>query len=196
MGNKPAVIVTNGGRNYTTTDRAQHDYYATDPKAIDRLVEFEIFSKEVWEPACGGLHLSKRLEEKGYTVYNTDIVKRVPNMQVLDFLQYNPPGKNTIDIITNPPYKKAREFVEHALAISENGVKVAMFLKLTFLESKGRYNFFMENPPKKLYVFSGRMGCAINGEFDKHSQSAVAYAWYIWQVGWKGAPIIKWISPE
>ena len=196
MGNKQAVIVTNGGRNFTTTPRAAYDYYATDPRAIDRLLEKETFTNEIWEPACGGLHLSNRLIQKGYKVYSTDIVRRADNMQVLDFLQYNPPAKNSIDIITNPPYKKGIEFVQHAIEISEGGVKIAMLFKLTFLESKKRYEFFKKHPPKTLYVFSSRITCAMNGDFNKQNQGAIAYAWYIWQVGWKGDPNIKWISPE
>lgn len=196
MGNKTAAIVTNGGRNFTVTSRAEYDYYATDPNAIDSLLEYEQFSNEVWEPACGGLHISNRLTEYGYTVLCTDIVQRVPNIKVLDFLGYEPQTKNTKDIITNPPYKQAKEFVEHALEISRGGVRVAMFLKLTFLESKSRYSFFKKYPPKCLYVFSGRMGCALNGDFESQSQSAIAYAWYIWQVGYKGYPIIKWIPPK
>lgn len=35
--------------------------------------------------------------------------------------------------------------------------------------------------------------CAKNGEFEKYSSSAVAYAWFIWEKGYKGNPIIKWI---
>ena len=46
------------------------------------------------------------------------------------------------DIITNPPYKYALEFVEHALNIVQQGRKVAMFLKLTILEGKARKAFF------------------------------------------------------
>lgn len=42
------------------------------------------------------------------------------------------------DIITNPPYKYALEFVERALESVLPGRKVAMFLKLQFLEGQKR----------------------------------------------------------
>jgi DNA modification methylase len=97
------------------------------------------------------------------------------------------------NIITNPPYKHALEFVEHALKLANK--KVAMFLKLTFLEGKGRYKFFQENPPRRIYVFSYRAMCYLNGDDtikDKKS-SAVAYAWFVWEKGFKGKPEIEWI---
>ena len=65
-----------------------------------------------------------------------------------------------MDIITNPPYKIAKEFVEHALEVITEGHKVAMFLKLTFLESKKRRELFEKYPPKVIYVSSSRLQCA------------------------------------
>ena len=51
------------------------------------------------------------------------------------------------NIVTNPPYKYAQEFVEKALSIIPEGKKVAMFLKLTFLEGKARRALFRSTPP-------------------------------------------------
>ena len=45
------------------------------------------------------------------------------------------------DIITNPPYKYAKEFVEKSLELIREGGKVAMLLKLTFLEGQKRQVF-------------------------------------------------------
>ena len=72
-----------------------------------------------------------------------------------------------------------------------------MFLKLTFLEGKARYSeIFAKTPPKKVYVFSERVMCAKNGEFDRMREgggSAVAYAWFVWRKGYAGDTIVKWI---
>lgn len=98
------------------------------------------------------------------------------------------------DIITNPPYKYAAEFVEHALEVIEDGNKIAMFLKLTFLEGEKRRELFRTNPPRKIYVFTKRINCALNGEESFfNSSSAVCYAWFIWQKGNKEKPVIDWI---
>lgn len=52
------------------------------------------------------------------------------------------------DIITNPPYGLATEFAEHAMNIITDGHKVAMFLKIQFLETQKRYELFKKYPPK------------------------------------------------
>lgn len=91
----------------------------------------------------------------------------------------------------------AKEFVLHALDLVNDGNKVYMFLKLTFLEGKARYKeLFSKYPPKIIYVFSERVMCAKNGDFEGMKAgggSAVAYAWFVWQKGWKGKPTIEWI---
>lgn len=193
-GNRRSSIVTNGGRNYTETEREPFDYYATDPRAVPPLLENESFKNIIWECACGEKHLSNEIEKHGYKTINTDLIIRGGGMTQLDFLKYVPDTPNQLDIITNPPYKHAKQFIEHAIEISAPGVKIAMFLKLTFLETKNRYRFFMKHPPKKVYVFSHRVQCAMNGRFDIYSNNAVAYAWYVWVVGWNGEPVIRWLE--
>ena len=110
--------------------------------------------------------------------------------EVKDFYSYK---EWNGDIVTNPPYKYAKEFIEHSLKIIKPGRKVIMFLKITFLESKGRKKLFIENPPKTIYISSSRITCAKNGNF-KNSSSAVGYAWYVWEKGIKQDPIIKWFN--
>ena len=52
------------------------------------------------------------------------------------------------DILTNPPYKYAKEFIEHAMTIIPDGRKVFMFLKLQFLEGKARGEERIKRIPK------------------------------------------------
>lgn len=136
----------------------------------------------------------KALQQNGYDVIATDIVDRgCPNVGIMDFFTL---GECKCDIITNPPYKYAKEFVEHALDIVGYGRKVAMFLKLTFLESKSRKALFEKYPPKKIWVFSERVQCAKNGDFELYKKSgatAVAYGWFVWEKGYKGEPTVGWI---
>ena len=69
-----------------------------------------------------------------------------------------------------------------------------MFLKLTFLEGKRRKQLFKTNPPIRVWVTSSRLKCALNGKFDEMTGSAASYAWYVWEKGYKGDPIIKWFN--
>lgn len=98
---------------------------------------------------------------------------------------------NNRDIITNVPYRFASEFVEHALDISVDGVKVAMLLKIQFLEGKKRRQLFEKYPPKYVYVFSERIECGKNGVFT--GGSAVCYMWAVWVKDEKSEPIIRWL---
>jgi hypothetical protein len=140
---------------------------------------------------CWGGHIASVLTHNGYEVIAQDVINRgYPGTTIKDFLAQD---HNEHDIITNPPYILAKEFAEHALDISPEGTKIAMFLKLTFLESQSRKAFFNYYPFKTLYVFSQRRNCAKNGDFEKYTSSAVAYGWYVWEKGFKGNPIIKWI---
>lgn len=99
------------------------------------------------------------------------------------------------DIITNPPYKYAIEFVLRALDLVQQGRKVYMLLRLQFLEGKERYDIlYKDNPPKTIYVFSSRCNCARNGDFDKYpNNGALAHAWFVWEKGYKGDTVVKWI---
>ena len=65
---------------------------------------------------------------------------------------------------------------------------------MQFLEGKERGEFYKENPPKVIYVARGRLKCAKNGDFEAMGSSAQAYAWFIWEKGYKGDTIVKWIN--
>ena len=136
------------------------------------------------------------LKEAGYRVKSTDLIDRgYPSTEVVDFLKVTREDvlrEPQMDIVTNPPYTYAKEFVEHAMDISSNGTKVAMLLKLTFLEGKKRRELFDKYPPMRVYVFSSRISCGKNGVFT--GGRAVAYAWFIWEKGVTRDPVIKWIN--
>ncbi len=187
-----------GASNHSEDERQQYDYYATEPKAVELLLAEERFAPMIWECACGEGHLSKTIEKAGYYVVSTDLIYRGFGYPLsVDFLTPKDECCFSGDIIMNPPYKYALEFVKQALRVVMPSRKVAMFLKLTFLEGRKRKDFFRDNPPKTIYVSSSRLLCAKNGDFEKIRDaggSAVAYAWFVWQKGYSGDPVIKWIN--
>ncbi len=193
-GNQNSIYKTLGASNHTEGERQSDDYYATEPKAAELLLEQEDFHHTIWECACGEGHLAKVFEAHGHDVIATDLIYRgYGDPEPLDFL------KDTLDdfegdIITNPPYKYALEFVQKALESVKDGRKVAMFLKLQFLEGKARKELFQKTPPRIVYVSSSRLLCAMNGEFDKITSSAVAYAWFVWVKGFTGETTVRWIN--
>ncbi len=187
-----SIYATIGASSHSMGERDIDDYYATDPRAMEELLKFEVFHRNVWEPACGGGHLSSVLKEHGYSVRNSDVVDRMGDggVELLDFIEGDT-GTWEGDIITNPPYSFAQQFVEKALSTVVDGSKVAMFLKLTFLEGKKRKSLFAKHPPKRVYVFSSRVACAKGGDFSSTQSSAVAYAWFIWEKGYNMDTIVR-----
>ena len=120
---------------FHSADREQFDFYATEPKAVELLLEEEQFQQNILEPCCGLNHITDVLRNKGYQVTTSDLIDRGIRAEVKDFFEYEYWGG---DIVTNPPYSQAVEFVEHSLKITEVGSKIAMFLKIQFLEGKKR----------------------------------------------------------
>lgn len=193
-GNSTSVYANLGASSHSDTERENNDYYATPPSAVEELLKREKFCHYVLEPAVGG-SIADVLVNNGYEVQSMDIIDRgYDKTEVRDFLSVcKDDVRMSPDIITNPPYALAKEFVEHALDISMDSVKVAMFLKIQFLESKKRYDLFKKYPPKKIYVFVNRVNCGKNGIFGKES-SAVCYAWFVWEKGYTGLPQVDWIG--
>lgn len=191
MRSNRCVFAPLGASNHSAEEREKHDYYATEPKAVELLLEQEVFTKNILEPMCGEGHICDILKGHGYNVIAYDLIDRGYGA-VKDFMSID---KWDGDIISNPPYTGAIDYVAHAIDIIPNGSKVAMFLRLQFLEGKARRKYFETNPPKIIYVPSGRLNCAKNGDFEKYRKAnAVCYAWFIWEKGYTGAPQIKWIN--
>lgn len=148
-GNKKSTFATLGASSHSASDREMHDYYATEPSTIDDLFAVHKFSDTIWESACGEGHLSKRMEEYGKSVFSTDLIDRGFGTGGVNFLQLSDEWEG--DIITNPPYKYAKEFVEKSLELINDGAQVAMFLKLTFLEGQKRRKLFDLYPPQFIF---------------------------------------------
>lgn len=163
------------------------------PLAVENLLEKESFSNKIWEPAAGLNHITNVLINHGHYVYTSDIVQRLPSITVQDFLTTD--MKWDGDIITNPPYSLATQFVEKTMDILVPGNKLAMLLRLLFLESSCRVALFKKYPPKVIYVSSKRITCANGGDFINCTKgSAICYAWFVCEKGFTGDPIIKWFN--
>ncbi len=171
------------------TDREENDFYATDSRAIWDLANFIDISWIVWENACWDWALSKELEKLPNVtkVISSDLIDRGYWYQ-LDFL------KNYKDIkadwiITNPPYKHWREWIEKSLV---SAPKVAVLMKLVFLESVDRYNFFKTIWLKKVLVYSKRLWVYKNNIKTKNSW-LIAYCWLIFERDYKWEVTLDWI---
>lgn len=192
-GNKRTTFATMGASNHVDFDRETNDYYATDPIAVRKLLSSEDFSGPIWECACGEGHLSKEIIALGYDVHSSDLIDRGYGTTPVDFLAVDTRSPGDYNIITNPPYKFANQFMMKGYSLLQPGRKLALFLPIRYLEGKERKaKIFDRFPPKTIHISSGRIVCALNGEFEKVSGSAMAFAWFVWQKDWEGETSVKW----
>lgn len=192
-GNTKSVFTTIGASNHSDKIRPAFDFYASPSSIITSLLQkHSIPYLPIWECASGENNLVYPLEQVGYKVITSDIVERnAPIDYVEDFLQTK--ELRAPIILTNPPYREAKEFILHSI---ELGAKyVYMFLKTTFLEGQERYNdLFSKYPPKEIWVFSKRVQVALNNDPEEFKKSsAVSYSWFIWEKGFTGDPTIHWL---
>lgn len=182
----------------TTRDRVDNDYYATPYESTEALLVVEQFEGDFIEPCVGGGHIAEVLKRyyPNSNIIGVDLVNRgYDNTVVQDYLTYNFDGN--FNIVTNPPYSMAQEFLEHSMDQIHKGKKVAMFLKIQFLEGNKRKELFKKYPPKYVYVFSKRQNPWRNGssvdEKGKPWSSTMCFAWFVWEKGYNGDTIVKWI---
>lgn len=168
------------------------DFYQTPQWAIEALLDVEKFEGSVYECCSGAGAISKVLEDQGYSVISSDIreddnvygTKGVNMLELEDEVVAN-------NIVTNPPFFCAQQVIEKSLKLTDK--KVVMLLKLTFLESERRKEFFENTPLSRVYVFRKRVTMYPEGTEKPKNSSTVTYAWFIWEHGYKGEPVIRWI---
>jgi hypothetical protein len=170
-------------------NREANDFYPTHPGATKALLSVEPFEGPIWEPACGEGDITRVLEEAGHTVISTDLVDRGFGEARRDFLmEWQPQAPN---IITNPPFKLASEFVEKSLSLTTS--KVAMFLRLAFLEGVERGGIFPSQPLARVWVMSRRVPMW-RGEVRNEIGSLMAMAWFVWDHSHSGPPQLGWLD--
>ena len=198
---KKVLAGTNLAGMSTTRDRVDNDFYATPRNAIEAILNEVKLNGSILEPAAGQGHISKVLKE--YYPYSeivsTDLIQReerfgIPIQGGVDFLTHEFHRKFD-NIITNPPFNLAQEFIEKALELSND--KVIMFAKIQLLEGNKRRELFDNTPLKYVYVFSKRVNPLRNGEeLDEKGKpwsSTMCFAWFIWEHDYEGEPIIRWL---
>ncbi|WP_414902477.1 NAD(P)-dependent oxidoreductase [Sphingomonas flavalba] len=171
--------------------RHPDDFYPTHPGATQALLRVETFDGAIWEPACGTGDMSKVLEASGYQVVSTDLIDRGYGEGGRDFLmEWNPIAPN---ICTNPPFRWAVEFADRALQLTTG--KVALFLRLAFLEGVDRGRWFPNTPLARVWVMSRRVPMQrgrLQEEGDGHG--VIAFAWFVWEHGHSGAPTLGFLD--
>lgn len=182
------------------TVRNADDYYVTPHWLIEDFLaafsencRFRFGPEEyplVLDPSAGGceqypMSYPTVLEKHGFTVISGDIREDSRAKEKgIDFLAVKrfPPYDM---IITNPPFKLAQEFTEHALSKMNEGGLVIMLQRLNWLGSQKRKPMWQSLPLAAVYVHSKRPG--FNPEKPSQTDST-EYAHFVFCKGYELAP--------
>lgn len=165
------------------------DFYPTPRDAVASLLDNETFTGSIWENSCGDGAICRVLEEYGYSkILATDLADRGYGETGHDFLTSTYAADN---VVMNPPFSLAKEFVEKSLERTTG--KVAMLGKIQFLEGQKRKSFLEGSPLARVYVFSKRVQFYREGVKGKLGTSTMCFAWFVWEHGYTGEPIIRWL---
>ncbi|URZ05441.1 hypothetical protein CLROS_007670 [Clostridium felsineum] len=144
------------------------------------------------EPCCGKGAISRVLEEYGYKVQSSDISTKdnIYGEKGIDAFLINKLNDN---IITNTPYNRSilNDLVEHFSIIYIK--KMALLLRLTFLESDEIRELCASLPLKVVYIFSSRITMYPENDDKPKNKGTTAYAWFVWEKGYVGNTILNWI---
>jgi hypothetical protein len=175
------------------------DCYETPAVAVEALLRHERLPHRIWEPACGRGAIVNVLRAHNHEVVATDLVDygipiTPPGYYKIDFLMERRAPDGTQAIVTNPPFKLAEEFVEHALDLCP---RVVMLLRLAFLESDRRTGILEGRGLARIYVFRKRLPMMHRAEWQgPKANSGMAFAWFCWDREHHGPVTVHRISWE
>lgn len=192
-----SLLKAYSGAKKNSPDRKENDFYPTPPVATFALMRKFFIPYEVHEPAAGRGHISHELQREGlHRVVSTDLYAYentlVPVQTPHDFLELK--QRIATGLVTNPPFKNdlPEKFIRHAIDL--NYEFIAIFARLTLMESIRRYRLFQEHPPTDVLVLSGRVNCDDQYFPDKQLGGMVAYAWYVWSNNVKKPTQLRWVN--
>lgn len=191
-----ALATVDSSKTSRHRDRAANDWYVEPAWAVDALINAEPFKGLIWDPACGAGNIPERFKAHGFDAVGSDLVYRnygAPSS--IDFLlEWRSIDERVANIVSNPPYALAEEFIRHALTLTT--CKVAMLLRLAFLEGQKRKRLFESTPILRVLVFSERVSMPPGGLGVAAEGGAVAFAWFIWEHGHRGPPELGWLDSK
>lgn len=190
------LVTGTGNARAALVDR-KDDLYETPLPAIRALLSVEPVPLTVWEPACGPGAIVGELRASGRAVIATDLVDYgCPESEHRrDFLMERSAPNGVPAIVTNPPFKLAMEFAEHARRLVP---QVYMLLRLAFLESERRRDILDSGDLARVHVFRKRLPFMHRHGYEgpKNSNSGMAFAWFCWDREHKGPTQLHRLSWE
>ena len=186
------------GMEIVDQQRQVDDFYPTHPTITQMLLDREELDGNIWEPACGRGDMSQVFIDNGHDVLSTDLIDRGYGEGGVDFLDDDQISRfgQFDNIITNPPFKFALDFVLQAKKMARK--KICILNATMFLDGIKRYEMWVDKefPLKTMYQFSGRVVFRKNEVVDQSQSGLIPWAWFVFEKGYTGKPTIDWILPR
>lgn len=179
-------------------ERDPYDWYVEPFECSAALFQLEKFEGEVWDPACGMGRIVMEARAAGLTAVGSDIVSRSDICAAeSDFLarSYQPDFRN---IVMNPPFGLAEEFVREAIRIVPRGGKVAVILPLVWVSGfSSKRDWLPSSPLRTLYPISPRPSMPPGKVIEagiRPGNGTKDFAWLVWQNGYLGEASVRFMN--
>lgn len=159
--------------------RQAEDFYPTPAYVTKALLKNYQFSGKIWEPACGDGRMAEVIKQYYPYVECSDLIDRGYGESGVDFLNST---RRSDNIITNPPFNLAYEFIVQGLKLSDKCL--ALLLPIRYLTGKKRAKLYAEFPPAKVIVIPNKV------DFLGFGSPAMEFAWFVWEKGKKETTIV------
>ena len=127
--------------------------------------------------------LTNDLREDSKAILHSDFLTWKSQKKYTDDYEW---WENTTDkydmVITNPPFAIAREIIEKSLEVTKEWWYVIMLLRLNYIGSSDRAEFWRTHKPYAIYADNKRMSFTPDGWTD-----SIEYAHFVWK---------KWENPD
>jgi hypothetical protein len=159
------------------------DAYFTCPEAAICLLHLErpYLPRTLLEPCAGDGAISLVLQRAGYDVAAFDIKDHgLPGCQLSNYFKLTPPP-GIEGVVTNPPFNRARQFLEKALA--DGNRYIALLVRTNFLFEAAERTELLDvlHPPTRVWMADLRLPMMHRaGWTGKRASSNTAYSWAVW----------------
>lgn len=187
-------------KNAHLWNRDPFDWYVEPYECSMALFEIEEFDGGIWDPACGIGRIIETARASGYAAFGSDIVRRGEFCdEVFDFFS-NIPNFEFSNIVSNPPFGVAEEFVQRCLEIIPTGGKVAMLLPMVWLSGFSSKRDWLPNSPLCRFLPISPRPSMPPGRVieagERPGNGTKDFAWFVWQAGYHGNPEVVFMNTK
>src|SRR5262245_46047425 len=173
-------------------NRIDGDFYSEPSCVSERLLAVEPFVGLVWDPASGLGTILKSARAAGLSNFASDIAEHGQG-PTQDFLTA-PAQTDVFSVVTNPPFKLARAFVERALKM---GAKKTAIIFPTARLNAARW--LEPLPLAKIYLLTPRPSMPpgeVIARGERPGGGRMDFAWLVFNHGHSGPPELRWLHRD